>query len=64
MLATELFGLEIYRINTLSFGTFDQKEESYSVILRGESYDFSRLLAYLTLYTDDFVPLGIYKNLE
>lgn len=64
MMASVLFELEIYRINTIAFGRDEDKSEMYSIIFRGEGCDFSSMLAYLTLFTDDFSPVGIYKNLE
>lgn len=64
LLAAELFCVEIYRLGTVRFGKEDENEEYYTVIFRSEGNDFTRILTYLTLFTEDFVAVGMYKNLE
>jgi hypothetical protein len=57
-------GISVYRINTL---TFDAEGEAYSfhdVVFRSAAGDFTSLLTYLTLFSSEFIPIGMYKNLE
>ena len=62
--ASHFYGCEVYRLNTVTFSTDDGLKPYFSVVLRREGGDFSALLAYLTLFADDFSPVGVYKNLE
>lgn len=64
ILAAECYSLDIYRVCTSSFGTDEGKDELYTMIFKGEGCDFTRMLTYLTLFTDDFTVVGMYKNLE
>ncbi len=64
ILAAELYGIEIYRLNTVTFGKDDSEAVFYSLVFRTAGEDFTRLLTFLTVFTDDFVPVGMYKNLE
>ncbi len=64
MLAARMYGAEVYRINTVSFKREGRDDSFFSIVLRGEGYDFTRLFVYLTLFTNDFLPVGMYKNLE
>ncbi len=64
LFAAELFCMEIYRLGTVRFGREDGNEEFYTVIFRSEGCDFTRMLTYLALFTEDFVAVGMYKNLE
>ena len=64
LLAANLFSLDIYRLGTVSFGEDDKKQDFYSLILKSEGRDFVGMLTYLTLFTDDFSVVGMYKNLE
>ncbi|MBR2465512.1 MAG: hypothetical protein IKB38_01075 [Clostridia bacterium] len=64
MIAAKMFGVGIYRVNTVSFSSSEQTESFFTVIFKGEGCDFTRLLVYLTLFTEDFDPVGMYKNLE
>ncbi len=60
----EGFGLEVYRVNSMNYTTDEGEHQYYSIILRNTGSDFTKLLIYLTLFTNDFSILGIYKNLE
>jgi hypothetical protein len=60
----ESYGIQIYRVNTLSFSTDEGKNDYYSVVFSGENVDFTTLLVFLTLFSADYTAIGIYKNLE
>ena len=62
--AVEHFGMSVYRVNTLTFDTEDDREIYFSVVIKGGCGDFCSILTYMTLFLRDFVPVGIYKNLE
>ena len=60
----EFYGVALYRVSTVVIDTEDGRQTYYSVVLRDNGRDFTPLLTYLTLFTDGFVPVGMYKNLE
>ena len=62
--AAKKLGISPYRVNTVAFYTEDGLSPSYSIVFRDDGGDFISLLTYLTLYSGEFVPIGIYKNLE
>ena len=62
--ASELLGVTLYRINTVTFNTDDGEEAYFTVVFKGESGDFTALLVFLTLFTKAYSAVGIYKNLE
>ncbi len=62
--AAKELGISPYRVNTVSFYTEDGLVPNYSIVFRDDGGDFTSLLTYLTLYSREFVPIGIYKNLE
>lgn len=62
--AAELYGIEVYRINTVALSAEDGSDSFFGIVFRGEGCDFTKMLVYLTLFTDDFVAVGMYKNLE
>ena len=62
--SAESFGHSVYRISTVSLTTEEGERAFYSVLLRGGETDFTHLLTYLTLFSEEFIPVGIYKNLE
>ena len=64
LLAVDIYGAAIYRVNTVFFDTEDGRRPYYSVIFKDEGREFSSLLTYLTLFAPAYVPIGIYKNLE
>ena len=64
LLALGYFSMSVYRINTISFDSEGVNDTYYSLVIRDDRDGFVRLLAYLTLFCEDFVPVGIYKNLE
>ena len=57
-------GMCIYRVNTVTFDTEGESETYFSLVIKDMGHSFSGLLTYLTLFIRDFVPVGIYKNLE
>jgi len=62
--AASCFGLTVYRLNTVSIDNSGEKETYYSVALREENKSFLPILCYLTFFVSDFLPIGLYKNLE
>lgn len=62
--AVDSFSMSVYRVNTVVFDTEGESEVYYSLVIRDDGNDFSRFLTYLVLFGGDFVPVGIYKNLE
>ncbi len=64
LLAADIFGVKIYRANTISLDGEDGRAEYYSVVLKDEGKSFTSLLIYLTLFSGAYTPIGIYTNLE
>ena len=62
--AVKRFGMSIYRVNTVTFYTEGEEETYFSVVIKDCGNTFASLLTYFTLFIRDFVPVGIYKNLE
>ena len=62
--AVEYFGMSLYRVNTVTFDTEGESETYFSLVIKDCGNSFTGLLTYLTLFVRDFVPVGIYKNLE
>ncbi len=62
--AVEYFGMSIYRVNTVTFDTEGESETYFSLVVKDMGNSFAGLLTYFTLFIRDFVPVGIYKNLE
>ena len=62
--AVEHFGLSVYRVNTVTFETEGEEETYFSVVVKDCGVSFAPLLTYFALFLRDFVPVGIYKNLE
>ena len=60
----ELYGNSVYRINTEAFLADGEERVYYSIVFRDEGGGFARLLTYLTLFTGEYILVGIYKNLE
>ncbi len=58
------FGISVYRINTLTFDTDGETDSFHDVVFRSTAGDFTPLLVYLTLFSSEFIPIGMYKNLE
>lgn len=58
------YGIEVHRLNTLVFDTDDGLKTYYIAVLRTDGKDFVPMLTYLTVYTNEFTPIGVYKNLE
>lgn len=62
--ASAYFGMSVYRVNTVTFDTEGEQSTFFSLVLRDGGRDFTGLLTYLALFAPDFVPVGVYKNLE
>ena len=60
----DYFSMSVYRVNTISFDNEGETDTYYSLVIRDGKDGFVPLLTYLTLFCEDFVPVGIYKNLE
>ena len=58
------FEISVYRINTLTFDTDGENDSFHDVVFRSSAGDFTSLLVYLTLFSSEFIPIGMYKNLE
>ena len=61
---SESLGARLYRVNTVTLDTDDGERTYYSVVLCDDGSGFISLLVYLTLFTPDLIPVGMYKNLE
>ena len=64
IISAEEFGVKIYRVNTLGFKTEEGQKNYFSVVLKTVGTDFTKLLIYLTVFLPEYIPVGIYKNLE
>ena len=64
IVCAEELGVKVFRINTLSFNTEDGDYTYFSVVLKSMGEDFTKLLVFLTLFLPEYIPVGIYKNLE
>lgn len=64
LFSAECFGNRLYRVNTLTVRERDSERTYYSVVFHNGESDFLRLLTYLTFFREDFIPVGIYTNLE
>ncbi|HBJ18614.1 MAG TPA: hypothetical protein DDY70_02550 [Clostridiales bacterium] len=62
--AARVFGATLYRVHTVTRRMSGEDGFYYTVVFRTEGKSFAGLLAYLTMYTETYVPVGIYKNLE
>lgn len=60
----EYFGLSVYLINTVKLMTDGEAGAHYSLVLRDGGEGFIAVLAYLALFAQDTIPVGVYKNLE
>ena len=61
---TDYFGSSVYRIKSETFSSDSESESCFSLVLKKEGGDFSKILAYLTMFIKSCVFVGIYKNLE
>lgn len=62
--AARVFGATLYRIHTVTRRSIGEDGVYYTVVFRTEGKSFTGLLTYLTLYTETYVPVGLYRNLE
>ncbi|MBR3681086.1 MAG: hypothetical protein IKL79_03680 [Clostridia bacterium] len=62
--AVSYFGHTLYRTDTVSFDTEGERDRFFSLVIRDGGEGFAPLLVYLSLFAEDFTPVGIYKNLE
>ncbi len=59
-----LFGMSLYRIDTVSFFSDGEGERFIDLLIREENGSFVDLFVYLALFVSDFTPVGMYLNLE
>ena len=62
--AAAYFGMSAYRVNTLTFDSEGESVTHFSLVLRDGGAQLTPLLTYLAIFSPDFVPVGVYKNLE
>lgn len=62
--AASAFGMSVYRVNTHTLDFEGDRSVYFSLVLREGRSDFVPMLTYLALFAAEFVPVGIYKNLE
>jgi hypothetical protein len=62
--AAEELEIEVYGVNSQIYEGEDGKVRFYSVTFRKSEGNFSDFIAYLILFMPDFVPTGLYLNLE
>lgn len=64
LLAASALGMSVYRVNTHTLDVEGERVAFFSLVLREGRTDLSPMLTYLGLFAEDFVPVGVYKNLE
>jgi hypothetical protein len=64
MICAENLGVKVFRVNTLNLKTEDGDTCYFSLVLKSTRGDFTSLLVFLTLFYSEYIPVGIYKNLE
>ena len=62
--AAEVFDTTLYRVHTVTRREGEENGVFYTAVFRTEGKSFAGFLAYLTMYTRTYVPVGIYRNLE
>ena len=60
----ELFGLSLYRVQTVSFGEGEDRDFYLSAVLSGVGADFTAVLLYLAIFCREATVVGLYRNLE
>ncbi len=64
LFALKLYGMQLYRIHTVSIEKIGEREDQLSLVLKSQGESFAHMLSYLTLFCDRHTIVGIYKNLE
>lgn len=64
LLTANLFGHSIYRVDTQFLPTEEGQGSFFNVVIRDEGHSFIAMLIYLTVFTEGYTSIGIYKNLE
>ena len=62
--AADIFGHSIYRVDTQFLPTEEGQSSFFNVVIRDEGNSFIAMLIYLTVFSDGYSSIGIYKNLE
>ena len=60
----DCYGISLYRVSTERFENEGELSTYYSIVFKNTGGGFTDLIVYLTLFSSDFVPIGMYKNLE
>ena len=58
------FGMSAYRVNTVTIPAEGESTAVFSIVLREGAAGLVPMLTYIALFASDFVPVGVYKNLE
>ena len=58
------FNSRLYRINTIPLKTSEGTSNCFSAVFKTEKDSFSDFLLFLHIFCSDFIPIGLYKNLE
>lgn len=61
--ASEILGSELYKVST-TIDNEDSDKAVYTLIFKNCTRTFSDLLIYLSLFVSEYIPAGIYKNIE
>ena len=64
LLVAKRYNTTLYRINSSLYDVEGNHELYHSIVFRDDGGDFTKLLTYLTAFAGDYIPVGIYKNLE
>jgi hypothetical protein len=62
--AAGLFGMSVYRVDTVIADTEGESESYFTVVLRDGGTGFAPMLVFLALFVGDHSTQGYYKNLE
>ena len=64
LLAAELFGHTVYRVDTQFFAGELSEDMFFSIVFRDNDELFLSLLVYINLFVNEYNLIGMYKNLE
>ncbi len=58
------FGIGVYRTDTVQYMAGEDRRAVHTLVLRDHRNSLFAFLCYLWLFVADFVPIGLYKNVE
>lgn len=64
VVAASALGISVYRVNTVNFNTEEGGAPHFTMVFKKNGADFTPFLIYLTMFSDTFNAVGMYKNLE